>query len=98
MSELTTAHWDIVRAERRWRLLFRLVLTCFVFVPQLHAQQALYVHGEPSDYEQLALEIINRTRMQPSVVAGEQGLSGLSLTPVAPLAFHKTLVRSAQEH
>ncbi|MCB1097408.1 MAG: CAP domain-containing protein [Verrucomicrobiae bacterium] len=63
-----------------------------------HSQQALYEHGEPTDYEQLALEIINRTRMEPTKVAAEQGLVGLSLSPAAPLAFHKSLVNSAQQH
>lgn len=62
------------------------------------AQQVLYDHGDPTDYEQLALEIVNRTRMEPAAVAAEVGIRGLTLKPVEPLAFHRKLIDSARGH
>ena len=56
------------------------------------AQQRLYEHGDPSDFEQLALELINEVRMDPT------GASGLHLAPMEPLAFHPGLNAVARQH
>lgn len=70
------------------------------------ASTVLYQHGEPSDYEQLMLELINRARANPRAEATRYGIDlnqGLSPgtiqdTPKQPLAFNSSLISSARAH
>lgn len=63
-------------------------------------------HGEPSNFEQLMLELINRSRADPGAEASRLGIDlneGLDAgsiedTPKQPLALHPDLIRSARAH
>ncbi len=73
---------------------------------ELHASLNSYNHGDPSDYEQLVLELINRARANPGEEAARYGIDlnqGLSPgtiqnTPKQPLAFHQSLISAARAH
>jgi uncharacterized protein YkwD len=65
-----------------------------------------YSHGDPTDVEQLMLELVNRARMNPTAEAARYGIDlneGLNpgtidSSPKAPLAFHLSLIASARLH
>jgi uncharacterized protein YkwD len=65
-----------------------------------------YSHGEPTDYEQLMLELVNEARADPLAEAAElgidlnQGLAAGRIGPEskAPLAFHSQLIEAARNH
>lgn len=65
-----------------------------------------YRHGEPTDAEQLMLELVNRARANPLQEASRWGIplnSGLrpgtiSATRKQPLAFHPRLITAARRH
>jgi uncharacterized protein YkwD len=73
---------------------------------QLEASQVAYSHGDPSDYEQYMLELVNTARAAPSREAARlgidlnQGLSAGTLdeSPKVPLAFHPLLIAAARNH
>ncbi len=66
----------------------------------------LFSHGNPTDYEQLMLEMINRARADPLAEAARleidlnQGLEPgtISDSPKPPLAFNHWLIDSARAH
>lgn len=65
-----------------------------------------YEHGEPSNLEQLMLELVNRARANPAAEAAlykidlNQGLAPgtISATAKPPLAFHPRLILAARNH
>lgn len=65
-----------------------------------------YTYGNPSNFEQLMLELVNRSRANPGAEAQRLGISlnqnlpagTISNTPKPPLAFHQTLINSARAH
>jgi len=67
---------------------------------------AFYDHGNPTELEQLMLELVNRARANPGAEAARLGINlndGLSPgeitdTPKQPLGSHRALVISAQGH
>lgn len=68
--------------------------------------QSIYHHGEPTDYEQLMLELVNRARADPAAEAARLGIGlndgldagTISPEPKPPLAFHPFLIASARGH
>lgn len=70
-----------------------------------HAQTT-YSHGNPTSYEQLMLEMVNRARADPATEAARLGIdlnAGLSpgtisASPKPPLAFHPKLIDSSRGH
>jgi hypothetical protein len=72
-----------------------------------HAAQTLYQQGDPTGYEQLTLELINRARADPLGEAARYGLADLNSgldpgeldsLPKQPLAFNPFLIASARAH
>ncbi len=65
-----------------------------------------YDHGNPTAYEQLMLELVNRARANPGAEAARLGIDlneGLAPgtiqdTPKQPLAFHPLLIAAARAH
>lgn len=65
-----------------------------------------YTHGDPTVYEQLMLELINRARANPGAEAVRigiglnQGIPAGSIvdTPKPPLAFHQAIIAAARTH
>ncbi|MGC9452461.1 MAG: CAP domain-containing protein [Oceanipulchritudo sp.] len=65
-----------------------------------------YDHGDPTPYEQLMLELLNRARANPGAEATRLGIDlneGLNPgtiedSPKPPLAFHPYLIQSARAH
>lgn len=75
--------------------------------PIIHSgSTTFYDHGQPTAYEQLLLELLNRARADPGAEATRrsidlnQGLSPgtISNTPKQPLAMHRFLVDAARDH
>ena len=70
------------------------------------ARASDYSHGEPTDYEQLMLELINEARANPSAEAARlqiglnDGLTAGRIDTAAkqPLAFHPQLIQAARAH
>lgn len=68
--------------------------------------KARYDHGNPTDLEQLALELVNRARHDPAAEAANLGIelnAGLSPNHIGgeakqPLAFHPYLLEAARQH
>ncbi len=66
----------------------------------------LFDHGDPSDIEQLMLELINRARAAPALEAVRFGIDlnegldpgTISEEPKPPLAFHPLLIAAARAH
>lgn len=65
-----------------------------------------YTHGDPTAYEQLMLELINRARANPGAEAARIGI-GLNQgipagaivdTPKPPLAFQQAIIAAARSH
>lgn len=77
-------------------------------MPCLHAQTAgtRYDHGDPTAYEQLMLEMINRARANPAAEAARLGIGlndglrtgAISKGPKPPLAFNPKLISAARDH
>ena len=78
-------------------------------IPRLQpytAEPTFFTHGDPSVYEQLMLEKINRARANPGAEAARLGIDlnenlppdTLSDTPKPPLAFHPLLIDAARAH
>jgi cyclophilin family peptidyl-prolyl cis-trans isomerase/uncharacterized protein YkwD len=67
---------------------------------------AEYSHGDPTDYEQMMLELVNAARANPAAEAARlgidlnQGLAAgrISADPKPPLAFHTLLIQAARNH
>ncbi len=65
-----------------------------------------YDHGDPTVYEQLMLELINRARANPGAEASRLGINlnaglptgTISNTPKPPLAFEEALIAAARAH
>lgn len=65
-----------------------------------------YDHGNPTVYEQLMLELINRARANPGAEASRLGINlnaglpagTISNTPKPPLAFEEALIAAARAH
>ena len=63
-----------------------------------------YSHGDPTDYEQLLLELVNEARADPLAEAARLGIDlneGLAAgrigaEPKPPLAFHPQLIEAAR--
>ncbi len=89
-----------------FRYVAALIGTLTLCVPVSNAAQQIYSHGEPTGYEQLMLEMINRARAEPLQQAQDlgidlnQGLAAgtISATPKPPLAFHPLLIQAARKH
>ena len=87
------------------KLSILLIVACVLPLAS-RASSNLYEHGDPSDYEQLILELINRARANPGAEAARYGIDlnqGLSAgtiqnTPKQPLAFHPRLISAARSH
>lgn len=70
------------------------------------ASTLFYDHGQPTVYEQLMLEYINRARANPGAEAARLGIDlnqGLSPGTIAntfkaPLALHPLLIQAARDH
>ncbi len=65
-----------------------------------------YDHGDPTWYEQLMLELVNRARADPGAEAGRLGIDlnqdlepgTIQDTPKQPLAAHPLLIQAARDH
>jgi hypothetical protein len=65
-----------------------------------------FIHGNPTVYEQLMLEMVNRARANPAAEADRLGIDlnqglppgTISSAPKPPLAFHPLLIDSARAH
>jgi hypothetical protein len=66
-----------------------------------------YTHGDPTAYEQLMLELINRARANPGAEVTRLGMNNLNQgisagaitnTPKQPLAFHQAIIAAARDH
>lgn len=65
-----------------------------------------YHHGDPTELEQLMLELVNRARANPGAEAARLGINlntGLSPgeitdTPKQPIGFHRALIDAARGH
>jgi uncharacterized protein YkwD len=76
--------------------------------PQLVMKRtaSLFSHGNPTDYEQLTLELINHARSDPAGEAARLGISlnedlspgTISQAPKAPVAFHSLLINASRSH
>ena len=70
------------------------------------AQQVRYDHGDPTEFEQLMLELVNTARAYPAVEAARlrinlnNGLAPGQISSEAkqPLAFHPILLEAARRH
>lgn len=84
----------------------------FLFVVASLGQQVLmaapqrYSHGNPTDYEQLLLELVNKARANPAAEAKrlKMGLNDnlapgtITTTPKQPLPFHEDLIAASRAH
>ncbi len=69
-------------------------------------QATLFDHGDPTDYEQLMLELINRARAAPATEAARLGIDlnddlapgTISPDPKPPLSLHPLLIDAARAH
>ncbi len=65
-----------------------------------------YDHGDPTDYEQLMLELVNRARADPAAEAARHGIGlnegldpgTIADTPKQPLGSHRFLIDAARAH
>ncbi len=79
---------------------------CASGIPAIKAEQRIYSHGSPSNYEQLMLELVNRARAKPEGEATRLAVglnSGLALGTISaarkqPLAFNRRLILAARDH
>jgi uncharacterized protein YkwD len=86
------------------------LFTAFLFQLALglaaSAQQVRYDHGDPTEFEQLMLELVNTARAYPAVEAARlrinlnKGLAPGQISSEAkqPLAFHPILLEAARRH
>jgi hypothetical protein len=87
------ADWQVIPVPRRSRITHGI-------------QPRLYDHGDPTDFEQFALERINASRAYPELAAKyygvtlNQGLAPdtISSSPKPPLAFNPQLIDAARGH
>jgi uncharacterized protein YkwD len=78
----------------------------FRVIPKLNSPTTLFDHGDPTDFEQYLLELVNRARANPAAEAARLGIdlnkdlpSGtLSPEPKQPLAMHPQLLSAARAH
>jgi hypothetical protein len=74
--------------------------------PDLAGGTVRHEHGDPTVYEQLMLELVNRARANPAAEAARFGIDlndslppgTISATPKPPLAFHPLLITAARGH
>lgn len=67
---------------------------------------SFFDHGDPTDFEQLMLELVNRARANPGAEAARLGIDlneGLAPdtiadTPKPPLSLHPLLIQAARDH
>lgn len=86
-------------------LWFSCVIAGSCFLP-LDAAPQRFDHGNPTAYEQLMLELVNRTRADPAAEAArlEMGLNDglpagtISTAAKEPLAFHPQLIAAGRTH
>ena len=72
----------------------------------LRGDTVLYTHGEPTNFEQYQLELINAARANPKAQADKLSIDlnqGLTLGRIStdakqPLAFHRLLLQTARGH
>jgi hypothetical protein len=72
----------------------------------LRGDTTLYTHGDPTNFEQYQLELINAARANPTAAAGKLGIDlneGLMPGTIGteakqPLAFHPLLLKTARGH
>jgi uncharacterized protein YkwD len=77
-----------------------------ILVFAARVQASAYSHGEPTDYEQWMLEMVNAARANPLGEASRLGIDlnqGLSAGRISteakpPLAFHPLLIQAARNH
>jgi len=85
---------------------FLVFVMAFCVSFQAMGQGTAYSHGDPTDYEQLLLELVNEARADPAAEAAELGIDlnqGLAAgtidsEPKQPLAFHPQLIQAARNH
>lgn len=83
---------------------FPAVAAALIFGSALHAAE--YDHGDPTNAEQLVLQLMNRARANPAAEAARvginlnQGLPAGTITPLnkPPLAFNRMLIAAARAH
>ncbi len=82
------------------------ILLCLLASASMAVAQIQYNHGDPTDYEQLMLELVNRARANPNAEASRLGINLnegvtsplITTTPKPPLAFHRFLIDAARNH
>ncbi len=82
------------------------ILICLCASTGLAMGQIQYNHGDPTAYEQLMLELVNRARANPDAEAARLGITlnqGVSVplitsVPKSPLASHRYLIDASVNH
>jgi uncharacterized protein YkwD len=85
---------------------FPLAIACMAVLSAAAGAQTTYSHGDPTVYEQLLLELVNRARANPAAEAARYGIAlnqgipagSISADPKPPLAFHSMLITAARGH
>lgn len=93
--------------RKAWRLeLLALVLSGTAWSPRLQAQTEYTEAGNPTNFEQYNLELINRARLDPTGEAARYGIDlneglspgTISSTPKPPLAMNQILLSTSRAH
>ena len=89
-----------------WRIWLAVGAVLWLAGLEVLAQKQVYSHGEPTDFEQLMLELVNEARADPVAEAEALGIDlnqGLAAGRISrdakpPLAFHPLLIEAARGH